>query len=85
MGSELGQSQSSLVRDLLPLIILNNKEDFIDRDPCPGVLVNNSLLIGTLSNVRRCWLAMPVGAGILRWVFACHKIEKQTKKVLDFN
>ena len=34
----------------------------IDRDPCPGVPVKNSLLTGTLSNVRRCWLAMPLGA-----------------------
>ena len=32
------------------------------------VPVNNSLLTGTLSNVHRCWLAMPLGAGFLRWV-----------------
>ena len=32
-----------------------------------------------LSNVRRCWLAMPLGAGFLRWVLACRTIEKKTK------
>ena len=64
------------------------KEEVIDRDT---VLVNNSLLTwtpvpvnkesltGTLSNVRRCWLAMPLGAGVLRWVLACRTIEKKMK------
>ena len=28
------------------------------------------LLTGTFSNVRRCWLAMPLSAGVLRWVLA---------------
>ena len=28
------------------------------------VPVNKLLLTGTLSNVRRCWLAMPLGAGV---------------------
>ena len=32
-----------------------------------------------LSNVHRCWLAMPLGAGFLRWVLACRTIEKKTK------
>ena len=27
-------------------------------------------LANTLSNVRRCWLAMPLGVGFLRWVLA---------------
>ena len=56
-----------------------NKIEVIDRDTCPGVPVNNSLLTGTLSNVRRCWLAMPLGAGVLSWVLACSTIEKKPK------
>ena len=42
------------------------------------VPANKEHLTGTLSNVRRCWLAMPLGAGFLRWVLACHTIEKKT-------
>ena len=57
------------------------KKEVIDRnilllagtDP-----VNKLLLTGTLSNVRRCWLAMPLGAGVLRWVLACRTIEEKT-------
>ena len=44
-----------------------------------SVPVNNSSLTGTLSNVRRCWLAMPLGAGVLSWVLACRTIEKNTQ------
>ena len=32
-----------------------------------------------LLNVRRCWLAMPLVAGFLRWVLACRTIEKKQK------
>ena len=57
--------------NLLKLIYL--KKEVIDRtnDPVNKLLlsgtdpVNNLLLTGTLSNVRRCWLAMPLGAGIM--------------------
>ena len=31
-----------------------------------------------ISNVRRCWLVMPLGAGVLRWVLAWCTIEKKT-------
>ena len=41
------------------------------------VPVNNLLLTGTLSNV---WLAMPLGAGVLRWVLVCHTIEEEKQK-----
>ena len=37
-------------------------------------------LANPLSNVRRCWLAMPPVAGFLSWVLACRKIEKKTKR-----
>ena len=43
------------------------------------VHANKEYAAGTLSNVRRCWLAMPLGAGVLRWVLACRTIEKKTK------
>ena len=33
----------------------------------------------SIANVRRCWLAMPLGAGLLSWLLACHTIEKKTK------
>ena len=36
---------------------------------------NKENTAGTLSNVRRCWLAMPLGAGVLRWVLAWRTIE----------
>ena len=43
---------------------------------CTGQLF---FIYGTLSNVRRGWLAMPLGAGVLSWVLACRTIEKKTK------
>ena len=48
--------------------------------------MNKEHLTGTLSNVRKCWLAMPLGAGFLRWVLAagCLTIEKKTKLKLLF-
>ena len=39
-------------------------------------------LTNPISNVRRCWLAMPLGDGVLRWVLACHTIEKKRKSNL---
>ena len=50
------------------------KKEVIDQKIVPvnklllagTVPVHNLLLTGTLSNVRRCWLAMPLGAGVLR-------------------
>ena len=39
----------------------------------------------SLSNVRRCWLAMPLGAGILSWVLACRTIEKNKSKIVIFS
>ena len=67
--------------------LLKKMKEVIDRNTDPvnklllaGTdLVKKLLLTETLSNVRRCWLAMPLGAGILRWVLACHTIEKKTK------
>ena len=37
-----------------------------------------------VSNVRRCWLTMPLGAGFLRWVLAlsagcCHAVQYREK------
>ena len=32
-----------------------------------------------LSNVRMCWLAMPLGAGFLRWVLARRTIEQKNE------
>ena len=43
------------------------------------VPANTEYAAGTLSNVRRCWLAMPLGAGVLSWVLECRTIEKTTK------
>ena len=34
-----------------------------------------------LSNVHRCWLAMPLGAGFLHWVLACRTIEKKKESI----
>ena len=51
-----------------------NKEHLTGTVP-----VNKEYLTGTLSNVRRCWLAMPLGGGFLCWVLACRTIEKKTK------
>ena len=69
-----------------------NKKEIIDRNTDPvnklllagTVPVNNLLLTGTLSNVRRCWLAMPLGAGVLRWVLACRTIEKKIERKSNF-
>ena len=49
-------------------------EEVIDLYTVP---VNNSLLTRTTLNVRRYWLAMPLGAGVLRWVLACRTIEEE--------
>ena len=47
---------------------------------CPeGFRTLTSYCPEPLSNVRRCWLVMPLGAGFLRWVLACRTIEKKTK------
>ena len=47
---------------------------------CPeGFLTITSYCPETLSNVRRCWLAMPLGAGFLCWMLECRLIEKKTK------
>ena len=35
--------------------------------------------VGLLSNVRRCWLAMPLLAGFLSWVLACRTIERKNE------
>ena len=43
------------------------------------VPANNEYTAGTLSNVRRFWLVMFLGAGVLSWVLACRTIEKRTK------
>ena len=43
------------------------------------VPTNKEYATGTLSNVRRCWLAMPLVAGVLRWVLACRTIEKKNE------
>ena len=43
------------------------------------VHANKEYAAGNLSNVRRCCLAMPLGADILRWVLACRAIENKTK------
>ena len=63
------------------------KEEVIDRntDPVNKLLlagtdpVNKLLLTGTLSNVRRCWLAMPLGACVQSCMMAYRTIEKKTK------
>ena len=36
------------------------------------------------SNVRKCWLAMPLGAGFLHWVLACRTKEKKEVAVANF-
>ena len=64
-------------------------KEVIDRNTDPvnklllagTVPVNNLLLTGTLSNVRRCWLAMPLGAGVLHWVLACRTIERKNESL----
>ena len=37
-----------------------------------------------LSNVFKCWLAMPLGAGFLSWVLARRTIEKKTESKTNF-
>ena len=51
-----------------------NKEHLTGTVP-----VNKEHLTGTLSNVHRCWLAMPLGAGFLHSVLACRTIEIKMK------
>ena len=56
-----------------------------NKEHLTGIVpVNKEPLTGTLSNVRRCWLAMPLGAGFLRWVLACRTIEKKRKSRIFF-
>ena len=65
-------------------------KEVIDRNTDPinklllaqTVPVNNLLLTETLSNVRRCWLAMPLGAGFLRWMLVCHTIERKNESLV---
>ena len=38
------------------------------------VPANKDYATGTLSNVNWCWLAMPLGAGVLSWMLACRTI-----------
>ena len=40
------------------------------------------LKMSILSNVHTCWLAMPLGAGVLRWVLAHRTIEKTNKSLI---
>ena len=42
---------------------------------------NKEYSAGSLSYVCRCWLAMPLGAGFLSWVLACHTIKRRKKEV----
>ena len=41
-------------------------------------IIHMEHLDNPLSNVHRCWLAMPLGAGFLHWVLACRTIEAKT-------
>ena len=50
-----------------------------------GFLTITSYCPEPLSNVRKCWLAMPLGAGFLRWVLACRTIEKKTEVKFYFS
>ena len=47
------------------------------------IKIKKRLLSGRVLIVRNpsqmCWLAMPLGAGFLRWVLACRTIEKKTE------
>ena len=43
---------------------------------------NKEYAVGTLSNVCRCWLVMPLGAGVPHWVRACCTIEREQKSIL---
>ena len=45
---------------------------------CPeGFWTLTSYCTEPLSNVRKCWLAIPLGAGSLSWVLAWHTIERK--------
>ena len=45
---------------------------------CPeGFRTITSYCPEPLTNVRSCWLAMPLGAVFLRWVLACRIIEEE--------
>ena len=47
-----------------------------------GFRTITSYCLEPLSNVRRCRLAMPLGAGFLRWVLACRTIKRKKKSSL---
>ena len=49
---------------------------FIQNGTLP--FMPHGTLANPLSNVRRWWPAMPLGAGFLRWVLACRTIEKKS-------
>ena len=59
--------------------------------PSNKELVNGTLSSGfrpltpyrmeTFSNVRRSWLAMPLGSGILIWLLACRTIEEKNESI----
>ena len=52
------------------------------RGYCPeGFQTITSYCPESLSNVRRCWLAMPLGACFLSRVLACHTIERKTENL----
>ena len=60
-----------------------NQNIYANKEYAAGTVpANKEYAAGTLSNVRRCWLAMPLGAGILHWVLACHTIEKKTESLI---
>ena len=45
-----------------------------------GFRTITSYCLEPLSNVRKCWLAMPLGAGFLCWVLSFCKIEEEKTK-----
>ena len=48
---------------------------FMQNETLP--FMQKGTLANPLSNVRRCWLSMPLGAGFLRWVLVWHTIERK--------
>ena len=54
---------------------------FMQKGTLP--FMQKGTLANSLSNVRRCWLTMPLGAGFLRWVLACRTIEKKNESKND--
>ena len=60
------------------MIIFSN--DYFDQWSWKNGILVITYSSELFSNVRKCWLAMPLGAGFLRWVLACHTIEKKTKE-----